>query len=479
MATDSTADRGFVLVAVLLLLCLTFLLGALLLGLGSLEMLHSASECWGRKALYASDGGVEYTKVRLLNDWIDSRSWHDGMIDGLEAPVYQDWWEELVGWTPLRNERYRILYRHLPDDGCQIAVRAEGAAGGGKSERCVEAVFRPSGGPGALTLYRCASGPLGIQGTCWIWGSGETGCALQLGEAGMRNYYCNVPAPLAQHLPPCPEVYCDGQLLKSLGSGLWVASGDVISDGGSLGQPDQPGNDTAELLRCVVTAGALPTETYAVTRRLPPVPWPTFPALGAPFPCGQEWGSYRDFYQRGGEAPVWPGDLSLVPPLRDGAFGSEWGDSLVWWTESNHVMLYASGNIEVAGSLLLGSPGHDVRYMGTGHIHCGGDIEIAGDVLPVGALGIEDLLGISTDGDVWIPPQGTWRQVAIFAHADGLLMADSELHFAGCLTALEVVASETVVFYEVPAVSRQVCCAPDRWVVSYGNRRREAYWGAE
>ena len=34
-------------------------------------------------------------------------------------------------------------------------------------------------------------------------------------------------------------------------------------------------------------------------------------------------------------------------------------------------------------------------------------------------------------------------------------------------------------FYEVPAVSEGVCCAPDRWVVTYGNTRREVYSWSE
>ncbi len=467
------------LVAVLLLLSLTFLLGALLLGLGSLEMLHSASDFWGREALYAAEGGVEFAKVRLLNDWRDSMSWHDGIIDGFEAPICEDWWEELVGWTSLREARYRVLYRHLPSDECQIAVRSEGVGGSGRSVRGVETVFRPVGGPGALTLLRRASGPLGIQGTCWIWGAGGVECALQLGPIGVRNYYGDVPEPLAQHLPPCPTVEYRGELVRSLGSTLWIGSGDVISDGGSLGEPDLPGNDTAELLHSLIADGELPDERYAISEGRCPAQWPAYPALDAGFPCGEAWNSYRDFYRRGGEAPVWPCDLRLVPPLREGAFGNEWGDSLVWWTENNHIMLFVHGNIEVTGALLLGSPGHDVRYAGVGHIHCGGDVEVGGDVLPVGVLGAGDLLGISTDGSIRISSQGGCTQLGIFAHADGLLIADSELHFAGCLTAAEVVASDEAIFYEVPAVSKQVCCSADRWVVSYGNSRREVYWGFE
>ncbi len=142
-------------------------------------------------------------------------------------------------------------------------------------------------------------------------------------------------------------------------------------------------------------------------------------------------------------------------------------------------MLYVHGNIEVAGNLYLGSTGHDVRYVGTGHIHSGGGTYIGGDVLPTGLLGVDDLLGISADGDVSVSCQGNCRQLGLFVHAEGVFIAEGELHFAGCLTASEAVTPEGAAFYEVPAVSSTVCCSPDRWFVSSGNSRREAYWAAE
>jgi hypothetical protein len=472
-------EHGFVLVAALALLSLTFLLGGLMIGLGSLEMLHSASDCWGRQALYTADAGLEEAKVRLLDDWLTSSSWHDGAIGEVQAPVCENQWGELLGWRTLRDCRYRVLYQHLPGDPRSMVVRAEATAGGGRGVRGVEGLFRPVGGVGVLTLLHRACGPIDVQGSCWIWGAGAGESVLRFGARGMRNHYEDVPDPLHDHIPACPTVEQDGELVQWLGATLWVKSGNVESDGGSVGEPDLAGNDVAELLDMVVCGGDLPLDRHALAERRSPSNWPTFPSLDAPFPCG-EYCCYREFYRRGGEAPLWPGDLRLVPPLRDGAFGGASGDSLVWHTENGRLNLYVSGSIEIAGALHLGSAAWPVAYRGVGHIHCGGDVVIGGDVLPVGLLGADDLLGISTDGNVTLTASGADVQAGLFLHADGTVtVADGTVDFAGALNASQLDAPDGARFYEVPAASHRLCCAPDRWSVTYGNTRKEAYALAE
>lgn len=332
------------------------------------------------------------------------------------------------------------------------------------------AIFAGTGQAGSLI-----DGVTQVRGSIHILGDESNPTDLNWsGSSGVWNNYSGGSSDWGTDftkLPPLPTREWNEEIVQSLDSIIRIDNGTVNLDGTvEWGEPDATGNTVKETLDAIYSDATINNagsgnvnadEEGPYDAIDPQIPFPTLDDQYVDPDTGTLYSSLRDYLNT----------QALTVPVSEisantGAFAyADTSGNLIEWDPLTQTMII-EGVVRVDGDLQLGrdsgAPGtRGVNYLGTGTIYSTTDINVVGDLLPVGNYLDPDNtpvnnLGLIADANGTV---GTSAHIKVMAaiYAEERIRVNKQTRVGGALVASYYdLGTDVPRIYQVPRLAAMV-----------------------